>query len=375
MRNRSTFHIDLKKLGHNFSLIRDLYPNKSTLFMVKANAYGHGVLPIVRYCVQELNITEFGCASLAEAVYLRRELDTLEFDIFVFSDVRLGLEDGFSYYLDHRIIPVLSSLDELSIVLENRDFRFLPICLKFNTGMNRLGINIDDLDLVVEKLKRSSRFEIHHLITHIANGSMSLETNKRNIVQQENFKKVKSFLIDEKINILSSSMANSGLIEQGGGVEETHIRPGIIMYGPSCLLPQYQNKSLWKGQIISKLETYIVHTFEIKRGTPVGYGSSPCPKDGIVAIIAIGYGDGFMTKYEGASLYHKGHEGLIIGRVNMDMTYVLFPLEARKDLVDQDRFFIWGEEEKSFSQLCLKTKSIPHEVFSSLLPRVQRIYS
>lgn len=349
-------------------------PESKVLFMVKADGYGHGMIPIVRYAQTELGISEFGCATIGEALKLREELNDLEFDIYVFSDIQLELLENADIYLKRRIIPVISNVSELDYILHTPEFKNFPICLKFNTGMNRLGLDPKDTPLIVGRLKQHGRTSVHHLITHYANASFPMDTNERNIDQRNRFGEIKQFFKDNGITLERTSQANSGAIEQKFSLDNTHIRAGLMMYGPSSLNAEAMEKGFFKGKLVSRLETYILRTFEVKAGTPIGYNSTPCPHDGVVAVLAIGYGDGFSTRYGGASLYHKGFRGVITGRVNMDMIQVLFPIEAKDQIKAHEIFTIWGENEGDLLRFSQETKTIPYELFCSLLPRIPRVY-
>lgn len=374
MRFRSRLVVNLNHLAHNYSLIKKMAPKSEVLFMVKADGYGHGMIPIVRYAIAELGIKEFGCATIVEALKLREELSDLEFEIYVFSDIQLELLENADIYLKHRIIPVISSISDLDYVLHNIEFKNFPICLKFNTGMNRLGLDAQDASQIVNKLKRHGRLSVHHLISHYANASYPMSSNERNIFQRTRFDEIKKYFLDSGITLLRSSQANSGAIEQLAGLDDTHIRPGLMMYGPTSLISDFSEHGHYKGKIISRLETHILRTFEVKKGEPIGYGSLPCPHDGIVAVLAIGYGDGFSTRYAGAHLYHRGFEGEIIGRVNMDMIQVLFPTQAKESILPHDVFTVWGERDGDLLKFSDETKTIPYELFCSLLPRIPRVY-
>ncbi len=374
MKFRSRLVVDLTQLGHNYELIQELAPKARVIFMVKADGYGHGMIPLVRFAFTELGITEFGCASLFEALRIREELPDLDVDVYVFSDIQLELQENVNVYLEKKIIPVLSNVSELEYILTHKDFSFMPLCLKFNTGMNRLGLHLDDAEVVIDLLKKHGRKSIYHLMSHYANGSFPMVGNTRNEWQRARFLEVKNMFKDAGISIERSSMANSGAIEQKTNIDETHVRPGLMMYGPSSLNDPYQQHSFYKGKVISKLETYILRTFDVKKGTPIGYNSTPCPHDGVVAILAIGYGDGFFNRYCGAHLYHNGIEGVIAGRVNMDMCQVLFPKEARGLIRAHEMFTIWGQTEGDLKKFSDETKTIPYELFCSLLPRVPRVY-
>ncbi len=377
MKYRSRLIINLENLRFNYSAIKKMSPDSQILFMVKADGYGHGMIPIVHFAVTDLGIKEFGCASFAEALELREELSELEFDIYVFSDTHLMEPENAEIYAKRRILPVISNLLELEFLLHSPELINLPICLKFNTGMNRLGLDPMDTPKIVNMLKLHGRHSIHHLFSHYANASFSMKTDERNIFQRTRFLEIKKFFFDSGIILERTSQSNSGAIEQKAGFThegDSHIRPGLMMYGPTSLLAENDQGGNFQGKTVSRLETYIIRTFEVVAGTPLGYNSTPCPRDGVVAILAIGYGDGFSTHYSGAHLYHKGFEGQIIGRVNMDMIQVLFPVEANQHLKAQDVFIIWGQQEGDLLKFSKETKTIPYEIFCSILPRIPRVY-
>lgn len=328
--------------------------------MVKADGYGHGMLAIVRYAHAELGVQEFGCASIEEARNLRRELSDLSFDIYVFSDIQLNNPESVEIYSNERIYPVLTRLEQLNFFLHQESFKYFPICLKFNTGMNRLGLDFSSVSEVVKLLLQHNRKSVFHLFTHLANSSFSMEQDVHNVNQVAKFKFLQEKFKESNIEIARTSFSNSGAILQHSGFDQTHIRPGLMLYThPKC---------------ISRLETTILHVFDAKKDMPIGYNSTPCPRDGVVAVLAIGYGDGFSTHYSGAHISHRGSTGEIIGRVNMDMTFVLFPTSARGEIKVDDLVTIWGEKEGDLLNFSNETKTIPYELLCSLLPRIPRIY-
>ena len=377
MKFRTRLIVDLNNLKDNYNAIKKMSSDSKVLFMVKADGYGHGMVPIVRFGVTSLGIEEFGCATLSEALCLREELSDLEFDIYVFSDTQLTEPGNDEIYSKRRILPVISNLNDLEFLLHSPELKNLPICLKFNTGMNRLGLDPNDTPQIVNTLKKHGRSSVHHLISHYANASFSMMTDERNLLQGSRLLEIKKYFFESGIKLERTSQSNSGAIEQKIGFKtngDTHIRPGLMMYGATSLSPEFAECGHYSGKIISRLETYIIRTFEVLAGTPVGYNSTLCPYDGVIAVLAIGYGDGFSTRYSGAHLYHKGFEGVIFGRVNMDMIQVLFPKEALKHLTANDVFTIWGQQEGDLLKFSEETKTIPYEIFCSLLPRIPRVY-
>lgn len=373
VRHGSYLEVDLGLLEKNVELLRELYKNSEILFMVKADAYGHGLVSIVDFAWKQCGIREFGVATLNEALYLREQLPEFSGEVYVFSELGLSFHDHKELYLNKRIIPVIARWPDLEAYLDDPRVRAqLPLCIKFNTGMNRLGIPFEEVEKVSEHLKNRGVDKIFHVMTHFANGSLSMKSNNRNKWQIERFQGIKESLRKNGIKIENTSMANSGALEQGVGGDETHIRPGLMLYGPSSLAPNIREQSLWKGKVISSLKTYILHSFEVNKGDPLSYGSTPAPEDGSVAILAIGYGDGVSTLYQGTKLNHNNVEGRICGRVCMDMTSVLFPTGTK--LKQGDKFVIWSHRPEDIESISHQTKILTYELIIQLTSRVSRVY-
>ena len=369
MRSFGRLIVDFFLLESNYKALKEICPDNEVIFMVKANAYGHGLDPIVSFAHEELGIKEFGCATLEEAVGLRNRLKG-NFDIIVFSETCLGREKYAPWYGNHRLIPLVSSMEGLDFFLENHDFRHVPFFLKFNVGMNRLGIDHLQVETTAAKIKSSGRRSIDHVMGHYSCSFLSIKEHPINRESQDNFKKVKSTLRAMGLKVEKSSIANSGAIEQGEGLEESHVRPGLMLYGPSGLGREMPGK--WKGKMISLLETEILQTVSVERGTPVGYGATPCPDKGVIAIIGLGYGDGFSTRYEGVELEHRGHRGKILGRVSMDMAQVFFEEGACLEVGEPVQ--IWNHEVESFDRISKQTRTHYYELLCQLSTRLPRTY-
>lgn len=374
MRFRTRLVINLEVFAENLQKIKAIAPKADPILMVKAEGYGHGATPLAQFAHHELGYQNFGLATLGEAIRLREDCPDAEFETYVFSDIQLKLKDHAETYLNNRLLPVISNRSDLAEVLNRPEYKFFPLCLKFNTGMNRLGFEMSELELVIAEIKKAGRKSIYHLMTHFACASLSMKTNPRNQLQLKNWQTLKAAFKAAGLDVERTSIANSGTVEQGVGIDETHIRPGLMLYGPSSLLPDIRSEGHYRGKLISRLETYILSTFEVKRGTPVGYGAHPVPRDGLVVIIALGYGDGFSNYYRRGTLMQAGLRGEIIGRVNMDMTYLLFPPEASGVLKAQMPFTVWDHDADSFERFCQEIETIPYEVFCHLTGRVPRFY-
>ena len=168
MRYHTELTVKLDNLAYNYNLLKKITPNNEVIFMVKANAYGHGLMEIVSYAANELGVKRFGCASLGEAVAIRKTLPHLKCELWVFSDSNLEVDSFNELYLDYNIIPVIHNFADLERVLSNQDFKYMPLVVKIDTGMKRLGIKDDDGEKLVCLLSQYKRKCIDHLMTHLS---------------------------------------------------------------------------------------------------------------------------------------------------------------------------------------------------------------
>jgi alanine racemase len=370
MRFSSELVVDLTLLQENFQKLKKLARNNQIIFMVKANAYGHGLIDIVKFSSKNLGVKFFGCASLGEALEIKREASDPSMEIFVFSD--LALETHLESYRNSNIFPVLSSLSQLKLVIESGVE--IPIVLKINTGMNRLGINDRDYNIAIDYLKQNEVKSIKHLMTHFSNSFFKIKEGDKTHRQYSKFLEFKKLLSNSKISLESSSVSNSGAIEQKFGLDETHIRPGLMLYGARSVGSLKNDEIMWDGKIISSLNTKVISIEAVNKGTPIGYGGHTCHADGIIAFLPLGYGDGILTYYSGANIYHNGAIGKIIGRVNMDITAVHFSKEDANKIKVGDKVEFWNHTQNSVVEFATQTNSIPYQMFTSITSRVPRRY-
>lgn len=372
MRYDTFFHVNLSHLAENYRLVQSRALGKDVLWMVKANAYGHGLTSVSEFIVRELGVKHLGVASLAEAVELRKAMPEEKFEISVFSDLNFYTSNRHELYSQYRLHPVIGTEDELDIFLKQSSFKHVPLSLKINTGMNRLGISWEHVESVSEKIAKSQHKSIWHLLSHFASANLPFRGTGQTHHQLTRYEQVVSQIKSRGIQINSQSLANSAAIEQGIGVELDWIRPGIMMYGPSGMMPD-KSTNPWKGKIPSSLGTRVIHTYHAKRGTPVGYGGPALHRDGLVVVLPLGYGDGISNRFQRAKIKHQGEIGEIVGRINMDMATVLFPENSK--IRPGDRFYFWKESSDEIESLSQDTQVIPYELFCQVSSRVPRLYS
>lgn len=367
MRHSSYVEINLGHLAGNFFSIQELAPKAEVLPMVKADAYGNGIIPVSQFLVRDCNVKTLGCATLGEAMRISEESPGLGADIIVFSDTEFDQAKIRTNYLDSRIKPVLHQASDLEVVKTDKAFAKLPLIIKLNTGMNRLGLTQTDLEKYLPLFKQRG---ISHLMTHFARSGEASKPGDKTSKQVEEFNRMKKFLTDAGVTVEKTSLANSGAIEQKIATNESYVRPGLMMYGP----PSVTDPVIWKGHQISKWVTKVLSTFVVKKGTPVGYGVNVADKDSFFAVLPVGYGDGFFTYYSGSSVSINGIRGKVFGRVNMDMTFIQFDPEVQDKILNNDKVEIWNHDNSRILEFATQNKTHPYQVMCGVSGRIPRIY-
>jgi alanine racemase len=368
MRNHAQMVVELSHLYDNLEHIKK---NNSAeiIAMVKADAYGHGVLIIVEAMLR-FGIKHFGVATLAEAINIRQHFNLLPFEIFVFSETCLEEPLLHKDYVKNKITPVIHSLTDLHYYINSSDLSHRPLVLKFNTGMNRLGIDYQDVSQVIELLKKNHRNSVAHLMSHFACSYFPIKEGDRSHLQLERFQQVRAELKAAGISVEQTSIANSGAIEQSFAVNCSHIRPGLMLYGPYSVVESLKS---WKLLNISRFEVKVLNKKSVKRGTPVGYGGHIVPEDGEILVLPIGYGDGISTYIKGQKLLLNSElEFQILGRVNMDLTMLFAP---KGTSIKREQWVrIWDHEIGSLNHLADRLQTIPYALTCGLSARIPKNY-
>ncbi len=353
----SSFKVNLTKLKNNFNQLRKLSKSK-VIFMVKANAYGHGLSKVVNYCEQEDLCSDFGVASIDEL----SQLKSLEKSSFwVFSEV--DLENNIDLYKKGNVIPVLSNIEDLKFYLTN--ISKSNICIKLDTGMNRLGFKESELNSVFDILSSQKVKKVKHLMTHFSSSYFEITRESKVMSQWKLFNRMVETFRSKSIKVEETSCSNSGSIEQDFKDESTHIRPGLMMYGLSA--NEIFNEKKDRGfKVLSSLVTRAVSLNYYEAGTEIGYGNKVLKRSGWIAVIPLGYADGILVNYSGAKVYSNNQEGYIWGRTNMDMAFVYF-----KERPQNEEITIWSD---NLGEFCSQVRSIPYQVLTTISQRVPKVY-
>ena len=370
--SRARLNIHLNKIKENIQLLK-CASNSNIIAMIKANAYGHGLIEIYQYLKDHCEVNFFGVASIEEAMLIRRLTKDYSSSIIVFSDLAFNQGESFNHFVNEKIIPVISSWEDLDLYLERNKNSSVPLYLKVNTGMNRLGVRYKDSNDFLNELNKRNIKKIDHLMTHFSSSNLKIDQKSKCFKQYENFKEIKSKLNISGIEVCDSSVSNSGAIEQGVGFEESFIRPGILLYGASVLDPTLRKEAVVKTKLVSSMETSVIDCFDVKKGTEIGYGNYEVTHDGRIVLVGIGYGDGLPTQFTGASVSSQNKKGTVVGKINMDLTAILF--SEKISLNKGNKVQIWGEGYSQLSEISDEVGLIAYEILCNIGQRISRSYT
>ncbi|WP_375754172.1 alanine racemase [Vibrio sp. HN007] len=353
----ATAFIDQKALQHNLALIKSKAPKSRVLAVIKANAYGHGVTQVARNFE---GADAFGVARVEEAVKLRES--GIEKPILLLEGFYSASE--LPVLSKYNLETVVYNLEQLDAIEQSDLQSPLKVWLKIDTGMHRLGIDPESLPLYLERISNSSK--IQKPINYISHFACADELDSPFTSSQ-----IKCFLNTiEGLEGERSIAASAGILKWS----ESHMewnRPGIILYGISPF-DSVNAKELGFKPVMT-LKSKIISVKRVKRGESVGYGAAwTTERDTTVAVIAIGYGDGYpRTAPHGTPVWINGRRVPVAGRVSMDMLTVDLGPEAQDKVGDEAIF--WGNE-LPVEEVAKHVGTIGYELVTRLTSRVELAY-
>ncbi len=345
--------IDFDALRHNLAVARQAAPNSRIMAVVKANAYGHGLERVV----QSLTDADgFGVACLEEALVIRE----------AGVDKPVTLLEGF--FEPDELLTI--SQEQLTLTLhhpwqiEALAKSELPqpvdVWLKIDTGMHRLGFQLDEAAEWQKKLEQLPQVASVGLMSHLACADSREDIHTAN--------QLALFQQQTAASSLDKTLANSGGLL---GWQETHlnwVRPGLMLYGISPF-PETTGEQLGLKPAMT-LRTKLISVRDLPAGSEIGYGATwTCPEPMRVGVAAVGYGDGYPRHAEtGTPVLVNGHRAQLIGRVSMDM--ISLDLRGVPDAVIGDEVVLWGKG-LPVEEVARHATTIPYELVCSVAPRVR----
>ncbi|MFA6384612.1 MAG: alanine racemase [Candidatus Omnitrophota bacterium] len=357
--------IDLDNLSYNFDQIKKkLSPGIKVMACVKAEAYGHGLIPVARQLVS-CGVDFLAVASIDEAISLRKA--GIESRILVLG---MTLEQNVGPLFEYSITPTVCSLSlakELDRQARSRD-RIIDIHLKIDTGMGRIGVTHDKAFAFVKKIFGFSNIRVEGIFTHLACADTDDKLTHRQIhVFDSLIKRLKkrSFMIP-----LVHAANSMGVVSY----KSSHfnmVRPGLILYGlrPAEGLPIDLKP-------VMSLKTRVIYVKNVSRGCGVSYGHTYVTRSATrIATLPIGYGDGYPRNLSNiAPVVIGGKKFTIAGRVCMDQ--IMVDVGLARVRVGDEVVLIGSQMSQSVSaeSLAAFSRTIPYEIVCGIGSRVPRIY-
>lgn len=357
-RRQPRVELSTSALQHNFKRVRELAPHSKVVCMVKADAYGHGMA----FALNALQNTDaFGVACIDEARQIRQlgyqQSITLIEGVFNPAEWIEASQQQFECVVHHQQ-QVEWALAHPQLYQQHN----LKIWLKLNSGMNRLGLQPDELLEAAHQL-RAAGFELV-LTMHFANADVP----DHPLNQQQ----IQTFLsLKQQLEPIKASCCNSAAIFNWPELHFDYVRPGIMLYGAS----PYDEIRAAKLNLrpVMHLKSNLIAIQNLDIGQVVGYGSRFTPtRPTRLGIVAMGYGDGYPRALtHGAYVSIQGKVAPLLGRVSMDLLAVdLTDLPATINIGDE--VTLWGNN-PSVDLIAQHNNTIGYELLCRLTQRPKRM--
>jgi alanine racemase len=345
--------IDTHALRHNLKTIRERARGARVMAVVKANAYGHGLVPTALALAEA---DAFGVARLEEGLALRaagitQPIVLLE-GVFAPEHLLEAARHGFDL--------VIHDMLQIELLEESSSPQRFLLWIKIDTGMNRLGFRPSEFATALERIRRLQPAPLEiRLLTHLARAD-----EQDNVVTRQQVARFKEATkgIDYTVSIANSAGV-FGTLPLGCD----WVRPGIALYGGS---PFGDRTGVELGlQPVMSLETSVIAIRQVPKGETVGYGGAwKAQRDSVVAIIAAGYGDGLPRNLpSGTPILIGGQRAPLVGRVSMDMIAV--DVSELPDAQVGTPVVLWGNG-LPVEEIARHAGTIPYELLCGVSQRV-----
>lgn len=354
--------VDLNAIAHNYNHTKSKTDSR-IICVIKANAYGHGAVPVARRLVKE-GCDFFAVSSIEEALELR--YGGIKCDILIFGYI---LPERIPEAVENDISFALASCEFASVLCSISLPKKAKVHIKLNTGMNRTGFNIchrrgyEDLKKALVLIKASDNVSVDGVFSHFAKAENDRAFSDK---QWGYFENAVDFIKKEGISPSLLHICNSAGIANYPEKHLNAVRLGINLYGCEANDASYIQAMEFCTRIVD------IHT--ISEGDGVSYGLDfIADRKMKIAVIGAGYADGIFRCLSDGKGYVLigGKKCPILGRVCMDMTMV--DISSVENAKVGDVVTIWGKELPTEEQ-AKNAGTISYELMCSVAPRVKRVY-
>lgn len=350
--------IKLARLTQNLDIVRSFAPHSKIMAVVKADAYGHGLIKTA----QALNQADAFAVSCANEALELRAAGILHPIICLqgFTNTK-----QLQQIVDANIQTVIHSDFQIRLLNECNLKQALQVWLKIDTGMSRLGIHPEKTKETHQKLLDTKRVAKIRFMTHFANADL-LEEQSINSQLQKFSIATREFPDSEK------SAANSAATLAYSTSQFEWVRPGLALYGLSPYQLGHVQPDTTSLQPVMSLHAPVISIKQCRKGDSIGYGGTyTCPQDMRIAIVAIGYADGYPRSIASNTKVSLNNSITpILGRVSMDMLAIdITTIEAAIG----DDVELWGDE-ISATEIANHASVISYELLCGISGKVDRQY-
>lgn len=357
---RAWAEIDLDALEHNYRCIKQLAGKKEILAVVKANAYGHDDKTVCRK-LQSLGVKYYGVSNLWEGEKLRQNGITGTILSFGYTD-----EDYFDELLEYGITQTVGNVSyakELSDYAVSKGVK-MPVHIKVNTGMTRVGI---DTEQEMDEILSLPGLVCEAAYTHFA----AADSDDPSDIEYTNTQQSKLMSVAKNKGLLIHSQNSGGIVYHGdfGG---DIVRAGIILYG-HC--PNYPLEVPFDMKPVMSVKSVVSQIKKIGAGTQISYGRTfTAPQDMTVAVIPIGYADGYFRSFSSkGKILINGVLCPVVGRVCMDQ--VIVDVSEVGDIKTGDIVYVYSDKckETGIDYNASLIGTIGYELTCAVALRIPRI--
>ena len=359
--------VSLARLADNFRAIQAAVAPAAVMPIVKANAYGHGLVPVARHLVS-LGAASLGVAFLEEALDLRAA--GVRVPILVLGGI---LGNQIPLFLRHDLTITASSIDKLRAIDEQAGALGVRarVHLKIDTGMERIGVHYYNAQGFLERASDCRHVEVAGVYSHFANADAADLGSAR--LQLVRFLEALEWYDKHGITPPVRHIANSGAILQLPESRLDLVRPGILLYG---VYPSDEVRRTIAVRPALAWKSRVVYFKVVAPGHPVGYGSTwETDHPTRVVTVPVGYGDGYFRALSNrARVLIRGRSYPVVGRVSMDQLTVNIEWDSAYNGDPVTLLGTDGEQTVTCEDLAAWAGTIPYEVLTNINTRVPRVY-
>ena len=360
---RTWAEVDLDAISRNYDMIKKAAGDAECMCIVKADAYGHGAVPVSRR-LYDCGARFFAVSNIEEALQLRD--GGISGGILILGYTPPELADVLYINDISQTVFSVSGAKQLASAAHGRRIK---VHIKLDTGMSRLGLNGTAEEMAAQALEISAVKGLHieGLFTHFARADE--RNDEVTAAQFELFSAVSDALKASGVDVKYRHCCNSAGMLAYPQYRLNMCRPGLIIYGLSPFGGEYGTPAMTLKTVVSQIKT-------LPRGASISYGGRfVTDRESRIAVLPVGYADGFARLLSGkAQVLINGKRVNTVGNICMDMTMADV---TDDDVSEGDTAVIIGrdgEERITAEDIARMTGTIPYEVISLIGKRVPRVY-